>query len=132
MEDEVRPSHRHSQNGNQCVTTVPVCESTRLAASGLHYATPTHGLKEINVIENALSVGKRDIVRAFFAEQLDLAERGGAHTITGTLVRGSRDSPIQCVRDPCDQQHNQRLVEPFIDQQTDIDGNQQDSKNGDS
>jgi hypothetical protein len=53
----------------------------RLAASGLHYATPTHGLQEINVIENALIVGKRDIVRAFFAEQLDLAERNGAHTI---------------------------------------------------
>lgn len=48
---------------------------------GLHYATPSHGLQEANVIENALNGGKDDVVYAFFAKQLDLAERRGAHTI---------------------------------------------------
>jgi hypothetical protein len=53
----------------------------RLAASGFHYATPPHRLQEANVIGNALNVGKGDVVRTFFAKQLDLAERRDAHTI---------------------------------------------------
>jgi hypothetical protein len=54
---------------------------TSLAAAGFHYATPAHGFHEANVIANALSVGKSDVVRTFFAKQLDLGERRGAHTI---------------------------------------------------
>jgi hypothetical protein len=53
----------------------------RLSACGIHYATPPHGRQEANAIANALNVGKHAVVQTFFAKQLDLAKRRGAHTI---------------------------------------------------
>ena len=51
-----------------------------LGMLGFHYATPSHCLQEANVIENALNGGRDDVVYAFFAKQLDLAERRGCCT----------------------------------------------------
>ena len=52
-----------------------------LAVFGFYYATPPHRLQEVNVIADALNAGNTDVVRTFFAKQLDLAERSGVDTI---------------------------------------------------
>src|SRR3954451_6273317 len=52
-----------------------------LAACGFHYATPPHGLKDANVVANALNVGENQIVREFLTTQTDLGYRRGAHTL---------------------------------------------------
>jgi hypothetical protein len=52
-----------------------------LAGCGFHYATPPHGVVHTNLIANALSVGKNRVVQDFLTKHMDVARRGGAHTI---------------------------------------------------
>jgi hypothetical protein len=52
-----------------------------LAASGFHYATGPHGLREGNHVANALNLGQSSVVYAFFTKHMDLARRRGARTI---------------------------------------------------
>jgi hypothetical protein len=52
-----------------------------LAAYGLHYATPPHGLEHSNSIANALNTGDSRSVKTFLAKQVKCARRRGAETI---------------------------------------------------